>query len=325
MQNPQKGDASGGSKIDNDTDASILVITANAVFGVFDANVVYTVDFGVVSPDRTENGVRSVSGSIIAVLGMYDRSDAADDCFDFTDAGFKSVLGESKCTGWADEDFVEVDAADAGSRDSVVVGNTTDVDAGVLMKALVAAASYEACFLLSSMAGLYGVSTVGSVDQNPSMGPDMFVCGDRRISNTLGFGIALNAEVISDAVGAVSDVAGNAINTDLGATTDLSTVLDRSERSISPKSSSLGSGEGDRGRCYFPASWIWASLVLESEKRIWWENAMLTTSNGSSGMKMNGSEPSSLDSFDGGYGDMLLTPATVTSRIGVLTTPANGT
>ena len=124
-------------------------------------------------------------------------------------------------------------------------------------------------------------------------------------------------------------------------TRDLSTVLDRSERSVWPKSSSLGSSKGDLGRCYFSASWILASLEPEvqvmrdvakcpylgsqkSEKQIWWENVVPTASNGSSGMRLNGSEPGSLDSLDGGYGGMLLTPATVTSGIGVLTMPANG-
>ena len=68
--------------------------------------------------------------------------------------------------------------------------------------------------------------------------PDLFICGDRPISSTLGIGIALNAEVISDTAGAVTDVPDNAINTDLGAISDLqrtatlSIVLDRSERDV---------------------------------------------------------------------------------------------
>ena len=81
---------------------------------------------------------------------------------------------------------------------------------------------------------------------------DLFICGDRLIS--FGFGIALNAEVISVAAGTVTDVAGNATNTDLGAFSDLhrtatlSTVMVRSVRDVRPESSSLGSGKGDLGK-----------------------------------------------------------------------------
>ena len=84
--------------------------------------------------------------------------------------------------------------------------------------------------------------------------PNLFICGDRSISSTLEFGIALNAEVIRDAAGAITDVAGNVINTDLGSISDLqrtatlSTVLDQSERDVRSKSSSLGSGKGDLGK-----------------------------------------------------------------------------
>ena len=79
---PQKGVVGGGSgpsdargsKIGNDTGDSIF-----ADFGVSDAIVASTADSGAVSPDRTENGVRfrSVSGSIIVVLGKHYRSDVA--------------------------------------------------------------------------------------------------------------------------------------------------------------------------------------------------------------------------------------------------------
>ena len=52
---------------------------------------------------------------------------------------------------------------------------------------------------------------------------------------------------------------------------------------------------------------------------------MPTALNGSSGMRMNGYDPGSLDSLNVGYGGMLLTTAAVTSRIGVLVTSSNGT
>ena len=80
--------------------------------------------------------------------------------------------------------------------------------------------------------------------------PNLFICGDRSISSSLGFGIALNAEVIRDAAGAVTDVAGN---TDLGSishlqcTATMTTVLDRSERDVRSRSSSLGTGKRDLG------------------------------------------------------------------------------
>ena len=79
---PQKGVAGDGSgpsdarssKIGNDTGDSIF-----ADFGVSDAIGASTADSGAVSPDRTKNGVqfRSVSGSIIVVLGKHGRSDVA--------------------------------------------------------------------------------------------------------------------------------------------------------------------------------------------------------------------------------------------------------
>ena len=119
-------------------------------------------------------------------------ADVADDSYDFTDTGLKSDLGGSECTGCADEDFVGVDvakitrcAADAGSRDSDVAGITSDDDADALMKALAAAASYEAGFLL---AGLYGVVTAGSID--PCMGKAKVVKEDWWVARRRRLGLS---------------------------------------------------------------------------------------------------------------------------------------
>ena len=78
---PKKGVANGGSgpsvahgsKIGNEADDSIFVTAANADFGITDANVASNAYSDALSPDRTENGVRfrSVSGSVIMVLGKY--------------------------------------------------------------------------------------------------------------------------------------------------------------------------------------------------------------------------------------------------------------
>ena len=184
---------------------------------------------------------------------------------------------------FADEDFIGAEvakitrfAADTGSRDLDVGGTIADDDAGVLMKALVAAASFEAGFLLSSTDGLYGVFSVS--------GTDWWV--GFHIGKTPASGTSKTVR----SVRFILTMAGIDVN-------------------------------------------IWLGILLESSVLRCWgrgSNAVYECPDpvGGEGFGINGcrnvvDKPLSAGdshSLDGGYGGMLLTPATVTSRIGVMAT-----